>query len=145
DRFGTMDFAGSFDLNPEQITIDGNAITALGDADLNVLLQNYRNHLRYSGTVVADDINLRQITEVKELGFVKGKMQFDGVGTDVKTLRLTAKGNLDYLDLLDKRYQNVSVDGKLERSVFDGVLAIRDAHLKANYLGTFDFSGSQFK
>src|SRR5690606_3677964 len=122
DRFGTMDFAGSFDLNPEQITIDGNAITALGDADLNVLLQNYRNHLRYSGTVVADDINLRQITEVKELGFVKGKMQFDGVGTDVKTLRLTAKGNLDYLDLLDKRYQNVSVDGKLERSVFDGVL-----------------------
>src|SRR5690606_16035919 len=44
-----------------------------------------------------------------------------------------------------KRYQNVSVDGKLERSVFDGVLAIRDAHLKANYLGTFDFSGSQFK
>lgn len=145
DRFGTMDFAGSFDLNPEQITIDGNAITALGDADLNVLLQNYRNHLRYSGTVVADDINLRQITEVKELGFVKGKMQFDGVGTDVKTLRLTAKGNLDYLDLLDKRYQNVSVDGKLERSVFDGVLAIRDAHLNANYLGTFDFSGSQFK
>lgn len=145
DRFGTMNYTGDFNLNPQEININGNAITALGDADLNVLLFDYRNTLKYKGTVVADDINIKQITEVNELGFVKGKMQFDGVGTDIKTLKLKADGELVYLDLLDKRYQNVTVNGKLENQIFSGFLSIRDPHLQANYDGTFDFSDSTFR
>lgn len=145
NRFGTMDYLGDFNMNPTQINIKGDAITALGNADLNVALTDYRNTLKYKGTIVADNINLKQITEVKELGFVKGRMEFDGVGTDIKTLRLRANGNLAYLDLMDKRYQQVSVNGKLEREIFTGFLSIRDPHLQANYDGTLDFSGKVLK
>lgn len=145
NRFGTMDYAGDFNLDPNIININGNAITALGDADMNVLLADYKNNLKYSGTVIADDINLKQITEVKELGFVKGKMDFEGVGTDIKTLKLKANGNLVYLDLMDKRYQNVTVNGKLEREIFTGLLSIQDPYLNANYDGTFDFSRKPYK
>ncbi|SMC58912.1 hypothetical protein SAMN06296427_10491 [Moheibacter sediminis] len=145
NRFGTMDYLGDFNLNPNQININGDAITALGNADLNVALTNYKRNLTYKGTVIADNINLKQITEVKELGFVKGRMEFDGVGTDIKTLKLRANGNLAYLDLMDKRYQQVSVNGKLERQIFSGLLSIRDPHLNLNYDGTFDFSGKTMK
>lgn len=144
-RFGTIDYAGDFYLDPKEITIDGNAITALGDADLDVLLQDYKNNLKYSGTVTADDINLRQITEVKELGLVKGKMEFKGAGTNINTLTVTAQGELAYLDLLGKRYNRVTVNGKLEREVFKGRLSVRDPYLDASYDGTFDFSGNNFE
>lgn len=145
ERFGTMDYLGDFNLNPNQIDINGDAITALGNADLNVALIDYRNTLKYKGTVIADNINLKQITEVKELGFVKGRMEFEGVGIDVKTLSLRANGNLAYLDLMDKRYQQVTVNGKLERQIFSGLLSVRDPHLNLNYDGTFDFSGQSMK
>src|SRR5690606_32798775 len=140
NRFGTMDFAGNFNLDPTRINMDGYAMTGLGDADLVVKLDDYRGTLKYSGTVVADDINLKQITEVQELGFVSGNVKFNGVGTDIKTLKLDAEGKLDYLDLMDKRYHNVAVNGRLENQKFTGLMSIEDAQLNANYVGTFDFS-----
>ena len=145
NRFGTMDYSGNFNLDPSRINLDGYAMTSLGDADLKVRLDDYRGTMKYSGTVIADDINLRQITEVKELGFVKGKLNFEGVGTDIKTLRLNADGQLAYLDLMDKRYNNVKVDGRLERQQFKGFLSIDDPQLSANYNGTFDFSRKPYK
>src|SRR5690606_21201913 len=145
NRFGTMDYRGDFNLNPNEINIDGDAITALGNADLQVVLNDYRHNLKYKGNVVAENINLNQITEVKELGFVQGKMEFEGVGTDIKTLKLRADGELAYLDLMDKRYEQVLVNGNLENQVFAGFLSINDPQLQANYDGTFDFSGKAFK
>src|SRR5690606_17598464 len=140
NRFGTIDYAGDFDLDPDEINLDGNAITSLGDADMNVKLQDYRNNLKYSGNLVADDINIQQITEVKELGFVKGKIEFSGSGTKIETLNLTANGNLVYFDLMEKRYQNVKLDGKIANQKFSGFLAIQDPNLNATYNGIFDFS-----
>ena len=34
------------------------------------------------------ELNLRQITQVKDLGFVSGKLRFDGKGTDLKAINL---------------------------------------------------------
>jgi len=145
NRFGTVDYAGDFNLNPEEITLDGNAITSLGDADMQVLLQDYRGNMKYSGTLIADDINIEQITEVKELGFVKGRIDFRGQGTDIKTLSLTADGKLVYFDLMEKRYRNVTLDGKINNQKFTGFLSIQDPQLNANYDGTFDFAQKPYK
>lgn len=145
NRFGTMDYSGNFNLDPSRINMDGYAMTGLGDADLKVKLDDYRGTLKYSGTVVADDINLKQITEVAELGFVSGTVKFNGVGTNIKTLKLDAEGKLDYLDLMDKRYQNIAVNGRLENQKFKGFMSVEDAQLNANYEGTFDFSRKPYK
>lgn len=145
NRFGILDYTGDFHLNPNQIRLDGNAITALGAADMDVKLDDYKSNLKYSGSLIADNINIHQITEVKELGFVKGRMNFQGQGTDVKTLKITAVGDLDYLDLMDKRYSNLSVDGKLENQQFQGFLSVQDTQLNADYDGVFDFAQKPYK
>ena len=145
NRFGTMNYSGNFNLDPAHINLDGYAITALGDADMRVRLDDYRGTLKYKGTLMADDINLKQITEVAELGFVSGQIQFDGVGTDIKTLRIDAEGKLDYLDLMGKRYQNVAVDGRLERQQFAGVLSVNDPQMMVDYNGIFDFSKKPYR
>jgi len=145
NRFGTMDYLGNFNLDPVQINIDGYAMTGFGDADLKVRLDDYRGNLKYKGTVQADDINLRQITEISELGYVSGNLNFDGTGTDISTLKIEADGKLAYLDLMEKRYQNISLDGRLENQKFNGFLSVEDAQLNANYNGTFDFSKKPYQ
>lgn len=145
DRFGNMDYRGSFDLDSDQISTNGYALTSLGDADLNVVLSDYRNELKYKGLLISQNLNLKQITEVEQLGFVKGRIDFDGQGTDIKYLKLKADGNLAYFDLMDKRYNNVTVNGRLENERFTGYMSIRDQKLNADYDGIFDFSKKPYK
>lgn len=145
DRFGNMDYAGDFNLAFDQINVDGYAITSLGDADIQVKLEDYRNNLKYSGNVITNNINLRQITDVEELGFVSGRVDFVGSGTDLKTLKIVADGGLDYIDILDKRYQNVLVDGRVEKEQFTGFVSINDPKLSLNYNGLFDFSKKPYR
>lgn len=144
DRFGTMDYKGSFSLVPDEIIVDAYVITGLGDADLKVNLQDYRSHLKYNGHVIASAVNLKQIVEVNELGLVSGRLDFDGSGTDLKELKVRAEGNLAYLDVLDKRFNQVTVNGRVENEQFRGFLSINDPQLKANYDGLFDFSKQPF-
>lgn len=144
-RFGQMDYKGDFNLDPDEININGYAITALGDADLKVKLNDYKGDLRYEGTLIADHINLHQITEVKELGMVAGRMDFKGRGTDIKNLKIESEGSLAYLDLMGKRYHNVLVDGRLEKEKFTGYLSIKDPQLYADYDGIFDFSRKPYQ
>lgn len=140
ERFGNMDFRGSFDFDTNEIKSKAYVVTSLGDADLNVTLNDYRNNLKYKGSLITENLNLKQITEVKELGFVKANINFDGQGTDIKKLKINADGKLAYLDLIGKRYNNVTVNGKLENEKFNGYLSLKDSKLNADYKGVFDFS-----
>lgn len=145
DRFGNMDYRGSFDLDSDQIKTKGYALTSLGDADLDVVLSDYRNELKYKGLLITQNMNLKQITDVEQLGFVKGRIDFDGQGTDIKYLKLKANGNLAYFDLMDKRYSNVLVNGRLENERFTGYMSIKDQKMVADYDGIFDFSKKPYK
>lgn len=145
NRFGNIDYSGDFDLNYDEIKVDGYAITSLGDADLNVNLIDYRSTLKYSGSVNTNNINLKQITDVDELGFISGRLNFVGSGTDLKELVVTADGNLNYIDLLGNRYENVAIDGNLKNERFSGFLSINDDKLSLDYDGLFDFSQKPFR
>lgn len=140
NRFGNMDYSGDFDLNFDEIKVDGYIITSLGDADLNVKLNDYRTYLNYSGYIETNNINLKQITDVNELGFISGRLNFVGSGTDLKELIVEADGELNYVDIFEKRYQNVIVDGILKEEKFNGFLSINDTKLNLDYEGLFDFS-----
>lgn len=145
-RFGVINYKGAFQINDQDLYAKGNLKSALGDA--NVLLNMYDytgNNPIYKGRVQTAGFNLNKLTDTEELGSVAGDLSFDGKGFDVATLRINAKGKLDYLDIAEDRYQNVSVDGILDHEKFDGLLAINDPNAKLNYQGVFDFSSQHLK
>lgn len=146
-RFGTMDYRGDLSLDPTEIQLKGYALTALGDADIAAKLKHYSNPktMQYAGTVDAKNLNLRQITEVKELGYVSGKIRFDGVGTDISKMKLDVDGKLNYLDLMDKRYQNITVDGLVKDYQFNGLFDIKDPQLNAQLNGRIQFDGKPYR
>lgn len=145
-RFGNMNYRGDFTLDPNEIVLNGYAITALGDADLRATLRNYRNPktMLYTGIVDAKNLNLQQLTEVKELGFVSGKFKFNGVGTDISKMKLDLDGSLRYIDLMDKRYNNITVDGEIKDYAFNGLFDIKDPNLNGQLNGHINFSGKPY-
>ena len=145
-RFGNMNYRGDLSLDPSQITVSGYAVTGLGDADLRAKITGYRNPktMRYSGNFDAKNLNLRQLTEVKELGFVSGKFKFDGVGTDISKMNIDLDGTLRYIDLMGKRYNNITVDGEIKNYAFNGLFDIRDPNLNGTLNGRINFSGKPY-
>lgn len=145
-RFGDMNYRGNLMIDPTDISIDGYAITALGDADIRAKLRNYKQpkSMIYAGTLDAKNINLRQITEVKDLGYVSGKMKFNGVGTDISKINIDLDGSLRYIDLLGKRYNNITVDGVVKNYAFDGLFDIKDPNLNGQLRGKINFSGKPY-
>ena len=145
-RFGSMNYRGDFQMLPAAIDINGYAVTGLGDADIRATIRNYTNpkNLIYSGTVDAKNLNLRQITEVKDLGYVSGKVKFNGVGTDISKMNIDLDGNLRFIDLLGKRYNNITVDGVIKDYAFNGLFDIKDPNLNGQLKGKINFSGKPY-
>jgi len=146
-RFGSMNYRGDLTLDPSSIQIDGYAVTGLGDADVTAKLRNYSSPktMTYAGTLDAKNLNLRQLTEVKDLGFVSGKFKFDGIGTDIAKMNLNLDGSLRYIDLMNKRYNNITVDGEIKNYAFNGLFDIKDPNLNGTLNGNINFSGKPFK
>ncbi len=145
-RFGNLNYRGDILLNPNEIQANGYAVSGLGDADLNAQIRNYKDvkSLIYKGTLDAKNLNLRQLTNAKDLGFVSGKFRFDGRGTDLKNINLNLDGTLRYLDLMNKRYQNITVDGLVKDYQFNGLFDIKDPNLNAQLNGKINFSGKPY-
>jgi len=145
-RFGNLNYRGDLLLNSNEIQAKGYAVTGLGDADINAQLRNYRNpkDLLYKGTLDAKNLNLFQLTQAKEVGYVSGKLRFDGKGTDLKTINLNVDGTVRYMDLLGKRYQNITIDGLVKNYEFNGLFDIKDPNLNGQVEGKINFSGQPF-
>ncbi|WP_313255233.1 translocation/assembly module TamB domain-containing protein [Empedobacter sp.] len=145
-RFGNLNYRGDISLNPNEIHANGYAVSGLGDADIKAQIKNYKNvkALIYKGTLDAKNLNLRQLTNAKDLGYVSGKFRFDGRGTDLKNINLDVDGTLRYLDLMGKRYQNITVDGLVKNYQFNGLFDIKDPNLNAQLKGKINFSGKPY-
>lgn len=147
NRFGNLNYRGDLSLNSDEIIAKGYAISGLGDADIRAQINNYRNvnDLQYKGTLNAKNLNLRQLTEVKDLGYVSGNFKFNGRGIDIKNIKLDLDGNLNYIDLLGKRYTNITVDGLVKNYQFNGLFDIKDPNLNAQLNGRINFSGKPYE
>ena len=145
-RFGNMTYKGRLQLNESDLLAKGYLTSALGNADLNLSMFGYSgNNPSYNGNVKTTGFDLKKLTDTQELGKIAGNLVFDGKGFDVETMRINAKGKLNYLDLNGARYQNITIDGLLNQQKYDGLLAINDPNARLNYDGIFDFSTKHLK
>ena len=145
-RFGVVNYKGALQIDEKDLYANGNLTSALGNAKLKLNMYDYAgNQPSYNGNVNTAGFDLKKLTDTEELGKVAGDLRFDGKGFDLESLRINAKGKLNYLDIAGDRYQNISVNGILNHEKFDGILAINDPNAKLNYDGIFDFSTKHLK
>nr|WP_153850818.1 hypothetical protein [Ornithobacterium rhinotracheale] len=146
-RFGDMDYGGAFNLDDQLVYAKGNLQSALGQAFVNLNMYDYRKeNPTYNGFINTPNFDLRQLTEMKMLDKVSGEIDFKGESFDINKMTLTAKGKINYLDLMGERYNNISLDGVLNKSTYKGFLSINDpGKAQLDYQGFFDFSQKEIK
>lgn len=145
-KLGNVDYKGAFQMDDTNLFVNGFAKSALGDANILLNMYDYTgNQPSYKGNVRTSSFNLKKLIDIEELGMIAGNVNFDGRGFDISTLRIQTRGNLNYLDLAGSRYQNIHLNGVLNREKFDGTLALNDPNAQLSYVGTFDFSDPNLK
>nr|WP_281258058.1 translocation/assembly module TamB domain-containing protein [Sphingobacterium gobiense] len=97
--------------------VNGRATTALGalSTESTVVI---KPTLQYTGTVTATSFDLGTFIRSKEIGATGFDLQYDGKGTDAKSLHLTTHGHLSDLQFKNYPYRHVEFEGE----ILDGIL-----------------------
>lgn len=119
-------------------TAKGSAASNLGDLSTDIHLQTLGKQTRFKGQLALFDIDLGTLTGDSSLGKVQLNTQVSGSGSSWQDLVSKLNGSIDYLDLNGYRYQEVRVDGYLDRKSFTGKISSADSNAAFSFFGMAD-------
>lgn len=134
-------FTGSFTGFIHDFVTFGTMETNLGEvkSDLNMKLPA-RGEILYSGNISTDNFRLGEFLDAPDIGSVSMAGVVKGSGFSEKKRNTTFDGNIHYIDYNNYRYTNLTVNGRLDKKLFDGIASINDPNLQLSMNGTIDFN-----
>lgn len=148
-KLGNIKFKGNYTGFINDFVAYGIINTSLGtiNADINMKLPQGSPAV-YSGKLITNSFNLGSFLNAKDLGLITVNGNIKGSGFNSKDVKATFKGEIKQIELLKYNYQNITVDGTLDKKLFKGNLTVNDANLVINEaVGIVDFNNKkpQFK
>lgn len=144
---GNIRFKGNFTGFINDFVAYGDINTALGNlnADLNMKLPTGKVP-SYSGKISSAGFNLGRLINSSELGNIALNGKVKGSGFTAKTLNVDFDGKVQQLVFSGYNYQNITLNGKFEKTLFTGQLDIDDPNLKiVNLNGSLNLLGDSTK
>lgn len=138
-KFGNINIKGSFKGLLKDFKAAGEIKTALGRVAADIRM-NLNGIARYSGTVKAYDFNIAELLDRKDLGRTSLSAKIDGKGFSLKQIEEKILANLTYFDYNGYRYSNIKVDGKYNKSFFNGKINVDDPNVTLDFLGGINFT-----
>ncbi|MBK0383140.1 translocation/assembly module TamB domain-containing protein [Pedobacter sp. SD-b] len=135
-KFGNINFVGQFTGFINDFVAYGDFKTRLGrvKSDVNMKINN-QNIPSYSGKVQAIDFNLGDLIDEPSINRTSFVTNVNGRGFKINNLAEKLKADVAYFDYNDYRYENIKVDGEINKQVFNGKLLVNDKNLKLNFDG----------
>lgn len=93
----------------------------------------------YNGDVELDNFDVGKFLNDSTLGQVSTALSLDGRGTDPTTMNTRLEGKISAIDLMDYNYQDISINGRIQSSQFNGELIIQDPNLNFRFDGSASF------
>ena len=137
--FNKFSFKGSLDGLYNKFKTKGLFTTDIGNIEADALL-DIQKEIKYVGHFQSGKFDVGLITKSKDLGSTGFNLQIDGEGTDPKTLKLKAQGDLTDLNFKNYRYQRVHIDGNTDRQLVIGTGKIIDPNLQLQFTTDIDWS-----
>ena len=136
NKFGNINFSGRFNGFENDFIAYGDFKTKLGrvKSDVNMKI-NKAGVPSYVGKIQAIDFDLGALIDEPSLNRTSLTANVNGVGFDIKTLSQTLSAKASYFDYNNYRYQNIAINGKIYRQLFDGKLLVDDKNIKLNFVG----------
>jgi hypothetical protein len=135
-KFGNINFNGQFTGFQNDFIAYGEFKTGLGriKSDVNMKINKVGNP-SYTGKVEAFDFNIGNLLDQPLLNRTTFKVNIEGTGFDMNTLAEKLDARVNYFDFKGYRYSNITIDGKINRQVFNGNILVNDKNLKLNFAG----------
>ncbi len=136
-----LQFKGSFTGFIRDFVTFGTIQTNLGTvkSDLNMKLPVDGDAV-YSGTLSTDYFKLGELIGDARIGIVSLDGSLKGKGFSVKTRNTEIDGLIHFVDYQGYRYQNISLNGTLQKKKFEGIASIRDPEAEMTLNGVIDFN-----
>ena len=146
DRLGRLDFSGYYDGFFHDFVAYGELQTPIGKAvmDMQINLAGGREKARYSGNLSLLDFDLGKWSNSSALGKITGTSRvIDGVGLTGASADARLEAKIDSLFFRNYQYKNLTMEGKLNKNLFDGDLTIQDDNIDLEFKGSIDFTESE--
>lgn len=132
ESLGFIAMNGAFEGTTKNFKTRGEIETALGNAttDLSMVLNTNAAKTEYSGSLILNSFKVGEFFGDKNILkniSLNGKIK--GVGLNAKDAVLDVDGTVDNLDYQGYNYQNLDIEGKLQRQLFEGNLSVKDSNL----------------
>ncbi len=95
----------------------------------------------YSGKIATTNFRLGELLGDKNIGAISMKGTVKGKGFTEKNINTLVDGTIQYVDYSGYRYENITVKGKLEKKLFEGVASLQDKNAELVLNGIIDFNG----
>lgn len=137
-----VNFNGNFTGFIRDFVTSGTIQTALGGvvADVNMKLPKGGNPV-YSGYIATSDFNLGALLGNTQLGHISLNANLKGAGFDPEKGNIALKSHVRYIDFKEYRYQNIVVEGEVNRNVFNGNLRMNDPNAELMLDGLINYGG----
>lgn len=127
------DFAAKTDLNAKGL----GKLKGL----INVKIAPESVNSTYLGDLIISNLDLgKLVNEPKSLQKISFEGKIKGNGLKISDATLELDGSISSIGYKGYDYKNITVDGKLGQSIFDGFLKIIDPNLEADVTGKVDFN-----
>ncbi|HTN19106.1 MAG TPA: translocation/assembly module TamB domain-containing protein [Pelobium sp.] len=136
NKFGNINFKGQFTGFFNDFIAYGDFKTKLGQIKSDVNMKVNRNNVpSYSGKIQAIDFNLGDLIDeasIKRTSFIAN---VDGRGFELDNLAEKLDLKASYFEFNNYSYRNITVNGSVNRQLFNGKLNINDKNIKLNFDG----------
>lgn len=137
-----LQFKGSFTGFIRDFVTYGTIQTNLGTvtSDINMKLP-YGQDPVYSGNIATDNFRLGEFLGDPRLGLVSLSGTLKGKGFSEKSRNTFVDGTVRFADYNGYRYEQITLRGKLEKKLFEGIASMDDKNARLQLNGLIDFNG----
>ena len=142
-QLGKINFNGKFDGFFTDFVADGNLRTDIGRAEMNMNLKTRegKEKAEYSGELLLKEFNLGAWSGNPDFGKVTLNTHVNkGRGLTLNSIDTKLEGTVDSLQFKGYVYKNVTLNGQLQKNLFDGDLKIEDNNINLTFGGEINFT-----
>ena len=140
NKFGKLDFNGSFFGFIREFNTKGVIRTDIGKADVDLYMNLKNKDVKYYGQLILNDFQLGNFIEQKNIGNIGGRIfVLNGTNLTPETIDSDFNAQIDSVEFNDYKYRNVKVDGILKAKTFIGELTVNDINFDLKLNGKIDY------
>lgn len=141
NSLGVVNVSGVIDGFYNDFKADLDVISDVGSVKANLICSiDEQKKFGYKGLINTSELAVGNLSGVNDLGLLSANLTIDGKGTSLDDLVLLIEGETPLLEYRGYKYQNIALNGKLDKKSFKGQVGLHDRNIDFSFDGIVDMN-----